>query len=291
MGIKRSEVVAAANSWIGKKESDGSHKSIIDIYNTQTSLPRNYKMTYTAAWCAATYTAIFQYLNALSMIAPECSCGYMIADAKTKGIWQESDSYVPKLGDGVMYDWDDDGVGDNTGWPEHVGIVVETNGSTFKVVEGNKSDAVGTRTMSVNGKYIRGFIVPNFDEETTTSTTTTSSDLTVDGEWGSYTTKRTQEVLGTTQDGIVSNQLNSCKDYLLNANSGSWDFDEKGTGGSLMIKALQKLISATVDGYAGQNTVKALQTYLNSKNSAGLTVDGYMGELTVKAWQTWLNKQ
>ena len=33
--------------------------------------------------------------------------------------------------------------------------------------EGNKSDAVGVRTISINGKFIRGFIAPKFmDEET-----------------------------------------------------------------------------------------------------------------------------
>ena len=31
-----------------------------------------------------------------------------------------------------MYDWDDNGNGDNTGWPDHVGIVTEVNGNTFK---------------------------------------------------------------------------------------------------------------------------------------------------------------
>ena len=30
------------------------------------------------------------------------------------------------------------GNGDNTGWPDHVGIVTEVNGNTFKVIEGIK---------------------------------------------------------------------------------------------------------------------------------------------------------
>ena len=61
-----------------------------------------------------------------------------------------------------MYDWDDNGNGDNTGWPDHVGIVTEVNGNTFKVIEGNKNDAVEYRTMTVNGKFIRGYITPKF---------------------------------------------------------------------------------------------------------------------------------
>ena len=34
MGMYASEVIKQAVAWIGKKESDGSHKIIIDIYNT-----------------------------------------------------------------------------------------------------------------------------------------------------------------------------------------------------------------------------------------------------------------
>ncbi len=305
MGITRNQAVTLINSWIGKKESDGSHKSIIDIYNKQTSLPRNYKLQYTDSWCAGTITAVFQSFGAIDKIAPECSCGNMITGAKTMGIWEESDSYVPKIGDVIMYDWGDDGTGDCTGWPEHVGMVVEINGSTFKVVEGNKSDAVGTRTMSVNGKYIRGYVLPKYDDvEITESNDVDKEDVSedvttviiaVDGEWGCYTTKRTQEVLGTTQDGLVSNQLTSCQKYLPNALTESWEFGSKTTGKySPIVLALQTLVGLTdddLDGWMGQTTVKALQTYLNSKNSAGLSVDGEMGIKTVKAWQTWLNKQ
>ena len=52
--------------------------------------------------------------------------------------------------------------GDNTGWPDHVGIVESVSGSTMKVIEGNMSDAVGRRTLKVNGRYIRGYGVPKF---------------------------------------------------------------------------------------------------------------------------------
>ena len=118
----------------------------------------------------------------------------------------------------------------------------------------------------------------------------TSSALTVDGSWGTATTKRAQTVFGTTVDGYVSGQLTSCKKYLTAASTTSWKFSSSGSG-SQLIKAIQKKVGATQDGKAGQATVKALQTWLNSNASAGLTVDGYMGTKTVKAFQTWLNAQ
>lgn len=62
----------------------------------------------------------------------------------------------------------------NTGWPDHVGIVESVNGSTMKVIEGNMSDAVGRRTMQVNGRYIRGYGLPKFKGSVASSGNTTS---------------------------------------------------------------------------------------------------------------------
>lgn len=100
----------------------------------------------------------------------------MINDAKKMGIWQESDAYVPSPGDCVLYDWDDDGKGDCTGYPEHVGMVENCNGKTITVIEGNMSGGiVGRRTLAVNGRYIRGFVVPKFTAAAPQTTSTPSN--------------------------------------------------------------------------------------------------------------------
>ena len=162
----RSSVVALVNSWLGKNESDGSFKSIIDIYNSYTGkLPRGTKMQYDWAWCACTWSAIAIKLGYTDIMPIEISCYYLIEKAKEMGIWIEKDSYVPKIGDGVLYDWDDNGASDNTGNPDHIGTVIEVNDGTFVVMEGNNSNAVKKRTMSINGRYIRGFICPKYDTE------------------------------------------------------------------------------------------------------------------------------
>ena len=62
----------------------------------------------------------------------------------------------------IFYDWQDSAEGDNKGTPDHVGIVEYVNGDYIHVIEGNKNDAVGERTIKVNGRYIRGFIVPKY---------------------------------------------------------------------------------------------------------------------------------
>lgn len=165
MGTKASEVVNIITSWVGKNEKDGSFKEIIDLYNTQKPLPRGYKLSYKDEWCAATVTAVFIKLDALELIHPECSCQRMIEGLNKKGIFIEDENRVPNVGDIVFYDWQDTGIGDNKGWADHVGIVTAVNGNRFTVIEGNKSEAVGVRTCTVNQKHLRGFAAPHYDTE------------------------------------------------------------------------------------------------------------------------------
>ena len=168
----RQAVVDLTKSWIGKNEADGSFKSIIDIYNSYTGkFPRGTKMQYSWAWCAATWSALAIKLGYTEIMPIEISCFYLIEAAKKLGCWVENDGYVPKPGDAILYDWDDSGKGDNTGTPDHVGTVEYVSDGYIVVIEGNKDNAVKRRTISVNGKYIRGFITPKYDSEIVTGPT------------------------------------------------------------------------------------------------------------------------
>lgn len=162
MRTSANDIVAIAQSWIGRKESDGSHKEIIDVYNSQKKLPRQYKVKYTDAWCATFISALFVKAGATDLIVPECSCDKMLAGMKNLGIFIEDENRVPSKGDIVFYDWQDNGCGDNKGYSEHVGIVESVNGNTFVVIEGNKNDGVERRTCEVNQRYLRGFAVPKY---------------------------------------------------------------------------------------------------------------------------------
>ena len=162
----RQVIVDKINSWLGCHEGDATHKHIIDTYNSQKPLPRGYKVKYTDAWCATTVSAAAIEVGYTDIIPTECSCNQMISLLQKMGIWVEDDSYVPKYGDIIFYDWDDNGVGDDKGGSEHVGIVATNPDANkqFKVTEGNKNDGVNQRTMTVNGKYIRGYGVPKYDD-------------------------------------------------------------------------------------------------------------------------------
>lgn len=119
-------------------------------------------MSYKEAWCATFVSAVSIECGITDIMPTECSCGRMIELYQKLGRWEENDAYTPKIGDIIMYDWDDTGRGNNVGWPEHVGIVVSVSGNTIKVIEGNKSNAVAYRNMTVNGKNIRGYCLPNY---------------------------------------------------------------------------------------------------------------------------------
>ena len=158
----RSAIVSEAISHIGVKEGTVLHHKIIDRYNSRKPLPRVYAGKYTDAWCATFISYLAIVMGYTDIIPVECGCPQMISLAKDMGIWVEKDSYVPKPGDWIIYDWDDDGYGENYYGADHVGMVTSVSGSTFVVTEGNYGNVCKTRNMKVNGRYIRGFVAPNY---------------------------------------------------------------------------------------------------------------------------------
>lgn len=163
--MKASLIIKKATEWLGCNEADGSHKQIIDIYNARRPLPRGYKVKYTDSWCATFVSAVAISLNAEDIIPRECSCEQMVRLAQYYGIWAEDDSYIPSVGDIILYDWDDKGNGDDKGWSDHIGYVTSVNNGIITVIEGNLNNAVGYREIAVNGRYIRGYICPKYEAE------------------------------------------------------------------------------------------------------------------------------
>lgn len=254
-------------SWETYTEKNGKHKWIIDVYNKQTKLPRGYKVKYTDAWCATTVSAVGVKLGISDVMFPECSCSKMIDLYKKAGRWEEKDSYVPKKGDLIMYDWDDNGVGDNTGAPEHVGMVIDVDKTNIYVMEGNYNDAMGRRTVKINGKFIRGFCLPdyakaaktyNFPAEKTTTTTTTTTSTT------STTTSTATKTTTTVVNNVTLPEL------------------KKNCSGD-SVKVLQMLLlflgfaCGEIDGTFGVETETAVKAY---QKAVGLTGNGVCGDST-----------
>lgn len=247
MPTTREKIVKQAQSWIGCKESDGTHRKIIDVYNADKPLPRGYKVSYTDAWCATFVTACAIKCGATDIIPKECSCNKMIELFKKLGCYVENDAHVPAAGDIMFYDWDDTGKGDNVGVSDHVGIVEKVSGDTVTVIEGNYNNACKRRTMKVNGRYIRGYGVPKYTASTVAKATT--------GTKGNATVTLPILCKGSKGDAVKALQA------LLNG-YGYTDATEK---------------ALVLDGSFGAATLYALKKY---QDANGLEVDGVCGVAT-----------
>lgn len=160
----RKRVCGIMAGWVGGTRGSTQHLDILKTYNEHRPLARGYQMQVKDDSCAATVSAAFIRAGIAPFTGTECSCGAFIEIAKKRGIWVEDDAHRPEIGDAPIYAWKDDGKGDNTTGHDHIGIVTASSGNTFTVTEGNMGAAskVGTRQMTVNGRYIRGFICPDY---------------------------------------------------------------------------------------------------------------------------------
>lgn len=162
MSCTREQIVAQNQAWLGLKESDGSHKIIIDTYNSHKPRARGYKLKYTDAWCAGHVSAVAIKCGATDIIPLEVGCGKMIAKAKKMGIWVEADDYDPLPGDIVVYYWDAKKTGDQKSGASHVGYIETSKNKKYTVIEGNYKNKVGRRSLKNNDYRIRGFIAPEY---------------------------------------------------------------------------------------------------------------------------------
>ena len=269
----RSNVVSVMKGWLGWSEANGKFKRIIDIYNDHKPLARDYKVKYTDAWCATAVSAAFIKAGLTDIGFTECSCNRMITLYKAKGRWEEKDSYVPKIGDIIMYDWQDNGVGDNVGSADHVGLVTAINGTNLTVIEGNKNEAVAYRSININGKYIRGYCLPDYASKAdkaveTISTSTYSKEVFI---------RDVQKAFGITVDGLAGPETINSTITL------SAVLNRKHE----VIRAVQRRLAALgytsvgkIDGIAGVKFTQAVKEF-QKKN--GCIVDG---EITARG-KTW----
>lgn len=191
MSATANEVLNVARSWIGYSEANRKFKEIMEVYNNHTPLARNYKIKPTDHWCDCFVSACAIKAGAVDIIGTEVGCEKHIEIFKKKGIWIEDGKTKPKVGDIILFNWDDSSQ-PNDGHADHIGFVEQQYGNTIVCIEGNKDEKVARRTINVGWGYIRGFARPKYDAEknvTTTSSTTKKSITTIAyevirGTWG-----------------------------------------------------------------------------------------------------------
>lgn len=188
----------------------------------------------------------------------------------------------------------------------HTGVVVGFDDESVSTVEGNVGydeghvgGAVLERTYSRGDARITGYGVPRWSmaggqepvvEITNESALHTSVDrsvkLEVDGVLGAQSIVAWQLALGTYVDGYVSGQ--EWRDWGSTPSLVSVErrYDAEG---SPLVRTIQLVVGADIDGLMGAQTVRCLQVWLNAHGFECGEVDGVLGPQTAKAVQRSLN--
>lgn len=234
------KVIAQAKSWLGITEYENRFVEIVNVYNEIPGARGPALVSY--PWCAIFVSAVFWKAIKESRFA-EMACDAMIQKFQNLGLY--TDKIQPDVGDVIFYDWDSNGTSD------HVGIITEVTANGYTVIEGNKSDAVGYRTIYPNYPYIKGFgFASRLDEKKPTESAPSST------------------VGQQMADKIIANRRwPTLKLY----SKGDW------------VKVLQAMLNAEnkagldVDGEFGVFTYSAVNKF---QTAHGLERDGIVGPLT-----------
>lgn len=147
--------IANCKKYLGCKESNGSHKKIIDIFNS--SKLKTFSVSYDDAWCAAFISAMAVESGMDKIIPISANCDEMYKKGVIMGIAIPKDKWIPKIGDIVFYDWDLNGELD------HVGVIDTIYKSIIHVIEGNKNDSVAYRDISFKNTTITKILRPRYE--------------------------------------------------------------------------------------------------------------------------------
>lgn len=239
-------IIEVAKSYLGTKEGSVQHKEIIDLYN-QARYSDAYQMTMYDPWCCAFVVAVFQKLGMADIIPCYAACDQMISIFTKWGRFYSRSVRSVKPGDIIFYNWNGDLSAD------HVGIVVQNMMGDLSVIEGNKSDSVAYRKISVSSNQILGYGVPNY--EVATESRIDSTSYNIDKEY-----IKTLPILNYSKNNVYVKILQVLLNYYNDA-------------------------KLEVDGQFGAYTKKAVADY---QMKYSLEVDGIVGAET---WSHLLLKQ
>lgn len=172
-------ILSIAKKYIGTTESNGGHKKIIDAYNDHKPLAFGYAVKYNDDWCDTFVSKVAIEAGAVGLIGTECGVERHIQIFKKLGIWIEDGTITPKPGDVITFNWGDT-TQSNDGFADHIGFVESVNGITITTIEGNYSNSVKRRTLTVGAGTIRGYARPKYASATSTSTTPTNTTKSID---------------------------------------------------------------------------------------------------------------
>lgn len=160
--VTASDVLKTAGEWVGRNAIDGSHREIIDLYNSYTPRARGYAVQYTDSWCDTFVSAVFIKLGAVGLLGgTECGVEEHVKIFQAAGIWIEDGTITPQPGDIIVFNWDQRRQ-PNNGFSDHIGIVETAEHGIIHTIEGNASNSVARRAYNIGDGYIRGFARPRY---------------------------------------------------------------------------------------------------------------------------------
>ena len=292
------DLAATAAKFIGQREPTGDDY-FIKYYNRIAGA----SFSMTTAWCAIFVTVCARLSGVSADVIPtyaSCTLGkrwYENRGRYEKGAYYDGD-YQPKAGDVVFYSSEY-----TQGKSTHTGIVVSSTEQCAKVIEGNKSDAVGYRTIKLKSRYLIGFgrvaeflggsesvkpanPVTGVEQFQTWLNATYSAGLTVDGEYGKLTRAAAirayqtecnlQFKAGLEVDGVFGPASKKYGNHALVkvGTRGNFVYIVEGVLGTL------GLYPGELDGVAGQVLESGIKNY---QRAHGLTPDGENGRNTYAA--------
>lgn len=116
-----------------------------------------YGFDYRVEWCAIFVSWCANQTGNLNSAIPKFAlCEDGIRWYQNRGQWAARGDTTPVAGDIIFFDWGADGD------PDHVGIVVGSDGTNVYTVEGNSGDQVRTKSYALNSSVIFGYGLPNY---------------------------------------------------------------------------------------------------------------------------------
>ncbi|KAA9300760.1 CHAP domain-containing protein [Aerococcus sanguinicola] len=152
------DILNCARKYIGVRQWSGTHKALIDRYNSVLPRPVGYTMTYADDWCDAFVTAVSDEVGATSLIGRECGVQCHIHRFTQLGIWLGR--AYPKPGDIITFDWD------GGGFADHIGFVEAVSGGRVTTIEGNSGAMVRRNYIRWNDWQVKGYARPHYSSST-----------------------------------------------------------------------------------------------------------------------------
>ncbi|WP_079708074.1 M15 family metallopeptidase [Paraliobacillus ryukyuensis] len=185
---------------------------------------------------------------------------FLVSNDGKKAIWDVNKDWrrVAEIGKSLGFEWG----GDWSSFKDYPHLQMTGGLSLAQLRAGKKPNLGGKSSAPSKGKV--------------------GANLSVDGYWGSKTTRALQDALGTVEDGYISDQVHN---QATDAITSGIKFGD-GNDGSIVVHALQRKIGSKADGLLGPNTIGALQKYLGTVYDKKLS----RPSLVVKELQRRLNK-